>query len=94
VFIHGAVQVNPFARAHLEVGLIAAPGISDRTLMGLVATSFQPQIVLLDLGVPGLTGHAVAQQLRRTPETKKCHVSGYYRMGTTGGSAKVKGSWV
>ena len=59
-----------------------------------VATSFQPQIVLLDIGVPGLTGHAVAQQLRRTPETKKCHVSGYYRMGTTGGSAKVKGSWV
>jgi hypothetical protein len=37
VFIQGALQVNPFARAHLEVGLIAAPGISDRTLMGLPA---------------------------------------------------------
>jgi len=36
LFIHGAVQVNPVA-AHLEVGLIAAPGITDRTFMGLPA---------------------------------------------------------
>jgi hypothetical protein len=36
VFIHGAVQVNPLA-THLEVGLIAAPGITDRTFMGLPA---------------------------------------------------------
>ncbi|HEV3210345.1 MAG TPA: ATP-binding protein [Chthoniobacterales bacterium] len=35
-----------------------------------VATSFQPKVVLLDIGIPGLNGYEVAQRLRQTPKTK------------------------
>jgi PAS domain S-box-containing protein len=32
-----------------------------------VAAEYQPEIVLLDIGLPGMTGYEVAQQLRRMP---------------------------
>jgi CheY-like chemotaxis protein len=35
-----------------------------------LATSFLPQVVLLDIGIPGLSGYEVAQRLRKTPEMK------------------------
>jgi two-component system OmpR family response regulator len=35
-----------------------------------VAKSFQPKVVLLDIGIPGLTGYEVARRLKETPETK------------------------
>jgi CheY-like chemotaxis protein len=35
-----------------------------------LATNFQPKVVLLDIGIPGLSGYDVARQLRETPETK------------------------
>jgi CheY-like chemotaxis protein len=31
------------------------------------AEAFRPQIVLLDIGLPGMSGHKVAEQLRRRP---------------------------
>ncbi len=31
------------------------------------AEAFRPQIVLLDIGLPGMSGHEVAEQLRRRP---------------------------
>ena len=36
LFVDGAVKVKPLA-AHLEVGLVHAPGIADRPLTGLPA---------------------------------------------------------
>ena len=36
LFVDGAVKVKPLA-AHLEVGLVHAPGIADRLLVGLPA---------------------------------------------------------
>ncbi len=37
-----------------------------------IAASFHPQIVLLDIGLPGMSGHEVAQQLRREPWFEGC----------------------
>lgn len=48
---------------------------------GLAAAQrFQPEVVLCDLGLPGMDGFAVATTLRATPETRSAHliaVSGY-----------------
>lgn len=44
------------------------------------ARAFKPEIILLDIGLPGMDGYQVAQRLRRMPETKKAlliAVSGY-----------------
>ena len=57
------------------------------------ATNFQPQVVLLDIGIPGLNGYEVAQRLRSSGD-KKCQVCGYYRMGIIRRSAKVERGWV
>jgi hypothetical protein len=46
-----------------------------------LATSFHPEVVLLDIGIPGLTRYEVAQRLREISENQERHVSGYYRMG-------------
>ncbi len=34
------------------------------------AQTFSPEIVLLDIGLPGTSGYEVAQQLRRLPQTE------------------------
>jgi CheY-like chemotaxis protein len=46
------------------------------------ARRFHPEVVLCDLGLPGMTGYEVAAQLRRDPETasvKLIAVTGYGR---------------
>jgi PAS domain S-box-containing protein len=35
------------------------------------ANDFRPEVVLLDIGLPGLNGYQVAERIRRTPELKK-----------------------
>jgi CheY-like chemotaxis protein len=35
-----------------------------------LASSFQPHLALLDLGLPGMDGHAVGRELRKRPETE------------------------
>lgn len=45
-----------------------------------VVREFQPEIVLLDIGLPGMDGYEIARRLRRQPETKKvllAAVTGY-----------------
>ena len=45
-----------------------------------VAQKFRPEIILLDIGLPGMNGYKVAQQLRDTPATKSAlliALSGY-----------------
>jgi CheY-like chemotaxis protein len=44
------------------------------------ARQFQPEVVLCDLGLPGMDGYAVAQALRRQPDTARVRliaISGY-----------------
>lgn len=46
------------------------------------AASFQPYVVLLDIGLPGMSGYEVAQQLRELPglrNVKLVAVTGYGR---------------
>lgn len=38
------------------------------------ARAFHPQVVLCDLGLPGMNGYEVASTLRRDPETKEAHL--------------------
>src|SRR5207245_11076538 len=48
------------------------------------AVAFQPEIVLLDIGLPGMNGYEVAQCLREQPEFKKTiliAVTGYGQEG-------------
>ena len=45
-----------------------------------MAKTYQPDVVLLDIGLPGITGYEVAEQLRRQPEfarTLLVAVTGY-----------------
>ena len=35
-----------------------------------LATTLQPKVVLLDIGIPGLSGYEVAQRIRQNSETK------------------------
>jgi two-component system, chemotaxis family, CheB/CheR fusion protein len=39
--------------------------------LGVVAT-FQPEVVLLDIGLPDMDGYEVARQLRQRPGMEKC----------------------
>ena len=45
-----------------------------------LAQTYHPDVVLLDIGLPGITGYEVAEQLRRQPEfsqTLLVAVTGY-----------------
>lgn len=47
-----------------------------------LARSFEPHVILCDLGLPGMSGYDVAQEIRREDNTKKIYmiaVSGYGR---------------
>jgi CheY-like chemotaxis protein len=50
------------ARWHHEVELVY-----DGNAVGEVAQAFQPDIIFLDIGLPGKNGYEVAQELRRQP---------------------------
>jgi two-component system, OmpR family, response regulator len=39
------------------------------TALALV-TNFKPKVILLDIGIPGLSGYEVAQRIRQNSETK------------------------
>lgn len=38
------------------------------------ARAFQPEVVLCDLGLPGMTGYEVATTLRQDPATSRAHL--------------------
>jgi CheY-like chemotaxis protein len=45
-----------------------------------MASAFRPDVVLLDIGLPGMDGYQVAQRLREKPEFKDvtmCALTGY-----------------
>jgi CheY-like chemotaxis protein len=45
-----------------------------------MASVFHPDVVLLDIGLPGMDGYQVAQRLRKNPEFKNvvlCALTGY-----------------
>jgi CheY-like chemotaxis protein/two-component sensor histidine kinase len=63
-------------RLHGHEVLVARTGTSALE----VASAFQPHVVLLDIGLPGMDGYQVAQRLREKPEFKNtllCALTGY-----------------
>jgi PAS domain S-box-containing protein len=63
-------------RLHGHEVLVARTGPSALE----VASAFQPNVVLLDIGLPGMDGYQVAQHLREKPEFKDvqlCALTGY-----------------
>jgi CheY-like chemotaxis protein len=46
-----------------------------------IATAFRPQVAILDIGLPGMSGHELARRLRAGPATPELlvAVSGYAR---------------
>jgi CheY-like chemotaxis protein len=39
------------------------------------ANTFQPQLITIDLGLPGMTGYELAQQLRQQPQFKSTYLA-------------------
>ena len=63
-------------RLHGHEVLVARTGPSALE----VASAFHPQVVLLDIGLPGMDGYQVAQRLREKPEFKNvlfCALTGF-----------------
>lgn len=48
----------------VQIAFNGAAGIESAKL-------FKPEVILLDIGLPGMNGYAVAQRLRQLPETNK-----------------------
>ena len=46
-----------------------------------VASEFHPELVLLDIGLPGMSGYEVAKNLRRRPEFESDPIDRDYRLG-------------
>jgi len=58
---------------HVQVSYDGPSGLS-------AAQTFEPSVVLLDIGLPGLDGYAVASRLRECPQTRQAMliaISGY-----------------
>ncbi|MES2888353.1 MAG: ATP-binding protein [Pseudomonadota bacterium] len=55
-----------------------------------VANSFQPQIVLLDLGLPGIDGHEVARRLRADPGHARTSIVALTGWGTDRDRARTQ----
>ena len=54
--------------------------VNDGSAAVAAARAFRPDVVLLDIGLPGMDGFQVASALRAMPETSRVHliaVSGY-----------------
>lgn len=47
-----------------------------------IARSFRPEIVLLDLGLPGINGFEVCRRLKREPGLDKTRIIAVTAMGT------------
>ena len=61
--------MDNYGTRSITVQLLSQPVYDGPTALA-VAKSFQPKVVLLDIGIPGLSGYEVAQRLKETPETK------------------------
>src|SRR5262249_35707408 len=48
-----------------------------------VADTFQPDVVLLDIGLPTMNGYAVAQELRRRPALRNVYLAALTGWGQT-----------
>jgi CheY-like chemotaxis protein len=62
-----------------NVGLVVAV-VNDGREAVLAALAFHPDVILLDIGLPGIDGYHLAQKLRELPETSSARliaVSGY-----------------
>jgi CheY-like chemotaxis protein len=57
-------------RCLLEVQGHRVDAVGDGVQAVAVALGSQPEVVLIDIGLPGLDGYEVARQLRATPQGK------------------------
>jgi two-component system, cell cycle response regulator DivK len=67
-------QLRSSVRLFLEAQGFSCAEAADGPQTVTVANALKPRCVLLDLGMPGLDGFAVARRLRADPRTAQAHV--------------------
>ncbi len=64
---------------------------SARLAMSVVGIDFHPDVVLLDVGLPGTNGFDLLEQLRRHPELEEPHLPAVFLSGSTAEADVARG---
>jgi two-component system CheB/CheR fusion protein len=85
-----AESLAHFLRSWGHEALVAGDGPSA---LGVVPT-FEPEVVLLDIGLPGMNGYELARRLRRLPGMERCLLMALTGQGYEADVRRFKGAGI